>query len=244
MKFPFISFLFLTSSSVASSIPVVDIESDIQKTESVIAQPPINDFLKRLRPYEGSKVYFDYGRGHELDGHLDVQYSFRYLFTKPRKFNANEEDYEVAFTFSGEFDFYMLTRDSGPVIGRRYNPGIMYQHVSAKKGGLIIYNISLEHESNGQVVDTPNTLYSQQYDFKDRYQDRYTNLDDAYYLDVATDSISRSTEMFVAIGGVYRININDNEWFGCNKSISCFEIYFKFRDSFGDLEDEVFGMIS
>lgn len=240
MKFVVVPFLFIAGGSLANSIPVVDMEKVVNKTESVIAPSPINDFFMRLRPYEGSYVYFDYGRGNDLDGHLDVQYSFRYLFTQPHTFNAEDEDYEVSFTFSGEFDFYMLSRDSGPVIGRRYNPGIMYQHLAAKKSGLIVYNFSFEHESNGQVVDTPNTLFSLQRDFKNRYQERYPNLDDSYYLDMATDSVSRSTEIFAAIGGVYRINVDDTEWFACNNSISCFEIYFKFRDSLGDVEDDVF----
>lgn len=196
--------------------------------------------FERLRFYEGTSAYFDYFRGNDLDRHLDVQYSLKYLFTRPKELSLGESDYEVSFTFSGEFDFYALTRDSGPVIGRRYNPGFMYQRIYAKQRGLMSYSLGIEHESNGQSTNTFESLNSIARDFQLTYQDRYPSIPQTYYLEMATDSISRSTEAFVALGSTYRINPTDADWRSCEKKLRCVDIYFKFRESFLDVEDEVF----
>lgn len=239
-KYVILTILSLPLSVFANTIPVIEIDSAEQNIEIHSIGAPVNDFFKRLRPYEGTRVYADYWRGHEMDGHLDVQYSFRYLFTNPKRLLQGESDYEVSFTFSGEFDFFASTRDSGPVIGRRYNPGVMYQKVYAESEGWVAFSFGIEHESNGQTIDTPKTLYSQMQANKNRYSNRYPNLENSYYLEMSTDGISRSTEVFGAIGAVYRMNLRDTRWDLCKMDIRCFELYFKFRDSWGDVEDDVF----
>lgn len=207
--------------------------------KAVILSSPINDVFNRIRPYEGNTVYFDYGRGNDLDGNIDVQYSFRFLMSDPKNLEEDEISFESAVTFSGEFDFYAATRDSGPVIGRRYNPGVRFQYVHAQKRGLIALNFSVEHESNGQVIDTLDTIEASKIAFQERYAQNHPNIADSYYYEMASDSVSRSTEVFGAVGGTYRFNLSNVAWNECESDFECFELSVKFRKGAG-FEDEVF----
>lgn len=223
----------------AHSFAPVDINK-IEKFESVTDYGGINDFFKKIRPYEGNSVFIDYGRGNSLDRHLDIQYSFRYLFTEPESLK-NEGDFlhEWAFTYTGEFDFYAGTRDSGPVIGRRYNPGVRYQWRVAQDSGFVALNASIEHESNGQVINSENAVKASTISLQGQYEANNPDVPSNYYLEMATDSVSRSTEYFLSVGGVYRLNFSSANWNTCDKEWSCFDIISKFRKGDG-FEDDVF----
>ncbi len=122
----------------------------------------------RLSPYEPNYVIWQDTDGDEQS--LEVHYSFRYMFTRPHCMKGHDflydyspedtkkciEDYperwEVFFAYTGEFDFYMGTRDSGPVINRVSNPGFHYRKYISNSSFEWL-NLSAEHRSNGQVTE-------------------------------------------------------------------------------------------
>ncbi len=103
------------------------------------------------------------------DDALEVRFSFRYLFTRPHCMSGHDfieyslaetiqcikqynERWEAYFSYTGEFDFYMGTRDSGPVINRVSNPGFHYRQ-QISDSIFRYYDLGLEHRSNGQVTE-------------------------------------------------------------------------------------------
>ncbi|WP_105166587.1 hypothetical protein [Pseudoalteromonas sp. T1lg23B] len=202
--------------------------------------PPQESFFRNIQPFEGTEIYVDYGRGNDLDGALDVQYSFKYVFGRDMNFEKEGDfDWNAAFSFSGEFDFYLGTRNSGPVVGRRYNPGLQLAWGTVKRDGVIEWRLSLEHESNGQTTDSLPTLLSIARDNKAEYAQDHPDIDNYYYLQMATETVSRGSD-FLAVGGVYRVNLNNVAYQDCHSKLSCFDIHLKFRKVLGDPEDEVF----
>lgn len=69
----------------------------------------------------------------------------------------------VFVSYTGEFDFYMGTRDSGPVVNRLNNPALhLYTRIGGdgpstpktdRLTGIRYLDISVEHRSNGQVTE-------------------------------------------------------------------------------------------
>ncbi|OHU91840.1 MULTISPECIES: hypothetical protein [Pseudoalteromonas] len=211
-----------------------------KRSEKGTQSPAQESFFKNIQPYEGTEIYVDYFRGNDLDGALDVQYSFKYVFGRDMNFKKEGDfDWNAAFSFSGEFDFYLGTRNSGPVVGRRYNPGFQLAWGTAKRDNFIEWRFSLEHESNGQTSDSLPTLLSLARDNKAQYAQKYPDIDNNYYLHMATETVSRSSD-FVAVGGVYRVNPYDVDYNDCHSIFSCFDIHLKFRKIWGDAEDMVF----
>lgn len=109
---------------------------------------------------------------------LRAHYSFKYSFCGPRIRRADEkrESLSVASSFSlcprgdfarqielflaytGEFDFYLGTRNSGPVINRLSAPGLFLRIplkavFSGNWSDADSVELGLEHRSNGQVAD-------------------------------------------------------------------------------------------
>ena len=105
---------------------------------------------------------------------------------------AAAEHAELFLSYTGEFDFYANTRDSGPVINRLNNPAInlriplnwVYgakQTLDENKEALDDnITISLEHRSNGQTTEAGTDLGTE------RAQGAYDQRDRAYF-----DTLSR-----------------------------------------------------
>lgn len=61
----------------------------------------------------------------------------------------------VYFAFTGRFGQYLNTRDSSPVVGKRFNPKLFYR-IWTDKGHEGYFDLTfLAHESNGQSIDSP-----------------------------------------------------------------------------------------
>lgn len=115
---------------------------------------------------------------------LRAHYSFRYVFFGRRT-------YEIFASYTGEFDFYMGTRPSGPVINRISNPAL---RLSWQASSLIPdartedhFEVGLEHRSNGQVVEITSAQDAE------AAQRAYDNRDRPYF-----DQISRGSN-FVSL---------------------------------------------
>jgi hypothetical protein len=61
------------------------------------------------------------------------------------------------FAFTGRFGQYIGTRNSSPVIGKRFNPKLFFLF-NVKQSYLESFEVSIGHESNGQKVDSLNTF--------------------------------------------------------------------------------------
>lgn len=94
---------------------------------------------------------------------IEAQYSFKYklfncdLLNRPTVLGCREDaktDIDVYFKYTGIFDFYAGSRESGPVINRLSNPGIHVRWVYKDPLREINwYDIGIEHRSNGQTTD-------------------------------------------------------------------------------------------
>lgn len=107
------------------------------------------------------------------DSSARLHYSFRYTVTDPgcevpnRASSAAERveyermrrhgRHEWYLSYTGQFDFYMGTRDSGPVINRISNPALHYRNYLGRQSGLPRpmqwWDVSIEHRSTGQTTD-------------------------------------------------------------------------------------------
>lgn len=107
-----------------------------------------------------------------------------------RRFDERDEWYVM---YTGEFDFYMGTRPSGPVVNRISNPGMHYRRYYKRPDdaswGLAWWDLGIEHRSDGQTTNPHALTHENQF----RTQVAFENNDHAYL-----DSVSQDTN-FVAI---------------------------------------------
>lgn len=122
------------------------------------------NFDDRFQPYGTNYAIIQATDGDERA--IEVGYSFKYIIyncelwgkeTAVEEFLSCPSNNKARFFFSytGEFDFYMGTRDSGPVINRVSNPAFHLKFVDTDETNPIIdwIDFGIEHRSNGQVVD-------------------------------------------------------------------------------------------
>ena len=126
-----------------------------------------------------------------LRGRFSFKYTVcgqRYTNRAARDKNADagtDGNWELFLSYTGEFDFYANTRDSGPVINRLNNPAVnlripfswVYGDKTEIDDNIIL---SLEHRSNGQTTEAGTDLGT------DRAQRAYDQRDRAYF-----DTLSR-----------------------------------------------------
>jgi len=121
-----------------------------------------NGFGDRFFPYGTNYALPQFTNGD--DRAFEVQYSFKYILfdceksqlIPPIKCSTDDgKGLNVYFSFTGEFDFYLGSRESGPVVNRTSNPVFhMRWDILEKKSSDYIewYDIGFEHRSDGQVV--------------------------------------------------------------------------------------------
>jgi hypothetical protein len=98
--------------------------------------------------------------------------------------------------YTGEFDFYLGTRQSGPVINRLSNPGLHHRiyHYENILGDASLrwIDIGFEHRSDGQTTDPRDTLPTGQL----RAPVEYANGNHAYFDAVSVDTNYPTIEAF------------------------------------------------
>lgn len=105
----------------------------------------------RFSAYEPNYAVYRWSENDEraIRTHLAFKYDFRPLNAYPdaplfNRFNR----WDFYFSYVGEFDFYIDSRYSSPVINRINNPAFHWQR---DVGNAVSVNLSLEHKSNGQT---------------------------------------------------------------------------------------------
>lgn len=105
-------------------------------------------------------------QGTKDENAIEAHYSFQYIvfncnyaFDPSNNCTKKKDTFELSLSYTGEFDFYMGSRESGPVINRISNPALNLSwktkedHWKSKYFSLSKLGFSFEHRSNGQVVN-------------------------------------------------------------------------------------------
>lgn len=106
--------------------------------------------LPRFSTFEPNYAVYRWAETDEeaIRTHLSFKYDFRPLKTYPDNALLNNfKRFDFYFSYTGEFDFYINSRYSSPVINRINNPAL---HWRRKVSEVSSVNFSLEHKSNGQ----------------------------------------------------------------------------------------------
>ena len=195
-------FLFLQQTVWA--LETIDVES--LKTESAVLSAErtctsdpqwLCNKNSRLQAHRPNTAAWEFTK--DDDNALEVNYSFRYMLTRPDCSMEDQEDRpecvngwptrsEWFLSYTGRFDFYMGTRSSGPVVNRISNPAIHWRlHRPSFLKNVDWLTLALEHRSNGQVTEFDEKDSNGNYIADQRWQ-----AGDRAYI----DSISRSANYF------------------------------------------------
>lgn len=165
-------------------------ETETRNAETTARQEGANNDLgySRLTAYQPNYAIWQWSE--EDDPTMEVHYSFRYLLS-----NENVSMRRLYFTYTGEFDFYLGTRESSPVINRLNNPAFHWRmKANREKRRKSIYfdwlDLAIEHKSNGQSISANERVEEPaSSNFGEYTAELAFNSDDNEYI----DSISRGT---------------------------------------------------
>ena len=223
-------------------------------------------YSSRLSAYQPNYAIYQY-TAHD-ENSLEVHYSFRYLFSKPNcmpqrvlaegdslqtgnqfRFKENLPDLhcllafakrkEYFFTYTGRFDFYLLSRDSGPVINRISNPAIHFrkhfENLGSTRVAVEWVNFSLEHRSNGQVISADAKVSdSSSADFgRLQTQVEYEKGNYHYFDGISRNSNYFAVESKINFGRVTRDSLQ------CVEAPECLSMWISAKLFYFGLEDNV-----
>lgn len=179
--------VYSTGTLANGSCPATEVCSEADTSTEL--KKIYNKVDSRLMPYEPNSFIYRWAEDDEaaLRAHISFQYRVHeYGVDDSIKFIRNSYFY---LSYTGEFDFYVGTRESGPVVNRINNPAVHWRKVY---DDFKLIDVSLEHKSNGQSteVETPRQI--------ERVQLAYLENDRHFF-----DTISRGSD-FLAIEGKYK----------------------------------------
>jgi hypothetical protein len=134
----------------------------------------------RFGPYGES--YILYQSMQNIDWANDDEWAVRAHYSFGYRISGRE-NYNLLFTYTGAFDFYLGTRSSSPVVNRISNPAFHLQLPRVTADGAadtaipfyrrVNIDLGIEHESDGQITETESDEEiadaQQAYADKDRY---------------------------------------------------------------------------
>ncbi len=179
--------------------------------------------------------------GEEDQRALEARFSFQYIifnceftFFPSRKCKTTQDTVVTSLSYTGEFDFYMGTRESGPVINRISNPALnlTYETKEEKwKTDFISVNhfgVSLEHRSNGQVIDVNKRLTDPTSPDNGKFltQIAYESGDIEYF-----DELSRGAD-YLNFKSKFQIGKGSTEERDCDSTIWCVDMQLHFKHYF------------
>jgi hypothetical protein len=117
----------------------------------LLAQVPQSSGIKEaaLETYEPNTLGFTHDS--DDDTFLDMKLSLRYPLL-PNRFRKIFHDSELSFAATVRFAQYLGTRESSPVIGKRFNPKLIWRRLLPNDNYV---DFAYAHESNGQSITTP-----------------------------------------------------------------------------------------
>lgn len=128
----------------------------------------------KLQSYEPTTIGWNWDAGDVKKGYMDFKISLKYpMFhdgiPKPTD-NYLPSPY---FAFSGRFAQYIGSRDSSPVIGKRFNPKLFLRYWVEENNEDKYFDIGYAHESNGQRISSATTYQNLANDFVNQGEEAY-----------------------------------------------------------------------
>lgn len=155
--------------SVIVSATVIAEQDTFSKTLPHSVSIKDNYKEKRFNSFGLNSATWQFNDSSDDDDALEGNYSFSYTWFDCRRGNENETEDSASFdtclpentvnfasylSYTGQFDFYMGTRRSGPVVNRISNPAIHFQWLLSNNDLVINYlDIGIEHRSDGQTAE-------------------------------------------------------------------------------------------
>jgi hypothetical protein len=120
--------------------------------------PAAPDAELLIQPYEPLTGGYTYDS--DDAPYLDVNLSIKFRLLPIRYLSAFGGENRLYFTMVTRFGFYWGTRPSSPVIGKRFNPQLLWRYTPNPGSGTTTQfntyiDVGYAHESNGQLVHTP-----------------------------------------------------------------------------------------
>ena len=122
----------------------------------------------RLTAYEPNMVGWSFDENDVNEGYLDALISLKYPFLHDGFYAPDAAILNPFFAFTGRFSQYIESRDSSPVIGKRFNPKFFLRHW-LDSGSYV--DLGYAHESNGQSITTEEAYLRERDDFVAEGQD-------------------------------------------------------------------------
>jgi hypothetical protein len=222
-----------------------------------------NDKKSRFSAYKPN--YAIYQSSEDNDNSIEFRYSFRYSFTRPHcmpggYFGDDESStpllgclkkydkrVEAFFSYTGEFDFFLNSRHSSPVVNRVSNPAFNLRKYFGNDHSFDNYtiewlNVAIEHRSNGQTTDANEKITDPASANYGRYkaQVEYEDGNQEYFDTISRSSNYISIESKLDIGGMHRKSGDCENDFGCAEAWISAKIYSHDEESgiyWGELAD-------
>lgn len=103
-----------------------------------------------LTSYEPNRIGWTFDDNDVDEGFLDATVSLKYPFLHDGYYSNERFDGGLYFAFTGRFGQYIESRDSSPVVGKRFNPKLFWRYWLGDDSRYI--DFGLAHESNGQNI--------------------------------------------------------------------------------------------
>ncbi|NND67355.1 MAG: hypothetical protein HKN19_07200, partial [Halioglobus sp.] len=132
-----------------------------------------------LTSYEPNRIGYQYDDNDVSEGYMDATLSLKYPLLHDGYYSEEAALFNPYFAFTGRFSQYLESRESSPVIGKRYNPVLFFRHWLGDDTRYV--DIGLGHESNGQNIDSADAYLIERLEFNRKGEDP----------DFARDYISR-----------------------------------------------------
>lgn len=116
-----------------------------------------------LTSYEPNRIGWTFDDNDVSEGYLDANLSLKYPFLHDGYYSSKGFDGGLYFAFTGRFSQYLESRDSSPVVGRRFNPKLFWRYWLGDSSRYI--DLGLAHESNGQNINSEEAYLRAREDF-------------------------------------------------------------------------------
>ncbi len=165
----------LSNCSQANVLPI----ASIMEAKGLDLRAPEQRTRAGLTSYEPNRIGYRYDDNDVGEGYLDATLSLKYPLLHDGYYSEDAALFNAYFAFSGRFSQYLESRESSPVVGKRYNPVLFFRHWLGDDTRYL--DFGLGHESNGQNIDSADAYLIERAEFQRQGEDP----------DFARDYISR-----------------------------------------------------
>lgn len=151
--------------NTADLLPV----AGILESRSLDPRPSQRRTVAGLTSYEPNRLGWTFDDNDVNEGYLDAVFSLKYPLFHDGYYSQDSSPLNAYLAFTGRFSQYIESRDSSPVIGKRFNPKFFLRHWLGDDSRYV--DIGLAHESNGQNINSEEAYLRERADFESEGQD-------------------------------------------------------------------------